>query len=63
VLGQLLVPGQLCRTALREALLFWGAALGQDQVDGASYDQLKVRAGEGGAGGAAVPGSGRGSAE
>lgn len=44
VCGQLLVPGQLCRTALREALLFWGAAVEQEQVDAASYEQIRVRA-------------------
>jgi hypothetical protein len=42
VLSQLLVPGQLCRAALREALLFYGAALGRDQVEAAGCDQLRV---------------------
>ncbi|KAI8463323.1 MAG: hypothetical protein J3K34DRAFT_495752 [Monoraphidium minutum] len=42
VAAQLLVPGQLCREALRDALAFWGAALGRDAVEVAGYDQLRV---------------------
>lgn len=42
VVGQLLIPGQLCRVALRETLIFWGAALSQEQVDATGYEQLKV---------------------
>lgn len=44
VASQILVPGALCRGSLRDALAFWGAALGREQVEAASYDQLRVRA-------------------
>ena len=40
--GQLLVPGQLCRAALREALRYWGANLAAEQVEAASHAQLRA---------------------
>jgi hypothetical protein len=40
--GQLLVPGRLCRAALRDALVYWGAGVGREEVEAASYEQLRV---------------------
>lgn len=41
-LSQLLVPGQLSRAALREALSYHGARLSQQQIDEATREELQV---------------------
>ena len=47
VLQQLLVPGQLCPEALREALAAFGAQLTQEQMAAATWEELRVRDGAG----------------
>lgn len=42
VLGQLLVPGQLCLTSLRQALAYHGSQLTEQEAASASLAQLKV---------------------